>query len=73
LGKSLLAGDYQGDRRPFLLRLVSPEACFGVSYLTLTFFHPAEFVTQIKGHGYANNMNDKPSAVKKLKAFGQGR
>jgi hypothetical protein len=38
----------------------------------LTFFHPAEFVTQIADHSYANNMNDKPSAVKKLEGLGQG-
>jgi hypothetical protein len=38
----------------------------------LTFFHPAEFVTQIADYSYANNMNDKPSAVKKLEGLGQG-
>jgi hypothetical protein len=68
-----MAGDVQGDRRPNFLRLVSSEACFGVSYSALTFFHPAELITQIGDQTYANNMNDKPSAVKKLKAFGQGR
>jgi hypothetical protein len=55
------------------LRLVSSEACFGASYSALTLFHPAEFKTQKADHNYANNMNDKPSAVKKLEGLGQGR
>ena len=41
------------------------------SGLALTLFHPAEFITNITDHRYGNNMNDKPSAVKKQKALGQ--
>jgi hypothetical protein len=40
--------------------------------LALTLFKPADFKTNKTDHGYANKMNEKPSAVKKLKRLGQG-
>ena len=49
--------------------LIRPDIQGG---LALCFFHSAEFITQIADHGYGNDMNDKPSAVKKLQAFRQG-
>jgi hypothetical protein len=40
--------------------------------LALTLFKPADSKTDKADHSYANKMNEKPSAVKKLKRLGQG-
>ncbi|MFH1369989.1 MAG: hypothetical protein ABII09_01690 [Planctomycetota bacterium] len=37
--------------------------------LALTLFQMADSITKIADHGYANNMHDEPSTVKKLQGL----
>jgi hypothetical protein len=61
----------QARRKKYCRRSRRFSGAVANSGLALTFFHPAEFVTNIADHDYANNMNDKPSAVKKLEGLWQ--
>jgi hypothetical protein len=67
MSKLLAGDDLRVAGQFFALNHAGPN-----SGLALTFFHPAEFITQKADHGYGNNMNDKPSTVKKLQGHGQG-